>query len=78
MDKASVAWHGLTASLEAVVREWVPGNLSAESKYRDSLVLHLRKCAPGALIEKEYRVIGTTVVRCGNWCWQMLSCVGPA
>src|SRR5260370_14951595 len=51
-------------SLEKViklVKEWQPGILPTELKYRDSLTAFLRKGLSGVRIENEYRHEGTTI-----------------
>jgi len=47
-------------SVLKLVREWKPGALPSELKYRDSLAALLRERLKGAKIEIEYRHSGTT------------------
>lgn len=60
ITKATVAWADLLPSVVRAVEEWQPGTLTSERGYRDSLVEHLRQCAPDARLETEYRDHGTT------------------
>jgi len=60
ISKAQVAWGGLMAALQKVIENWNPARFRSELQFRDSLVDHLRRCAPEARVEKEYRDNGTT------------------
>lgn len=61
LNKANVVWFGLLPKVAQIIRhDWQPGKLSSESDYRDSLVAFLRKSAPDAHVETEYRHAGTT------------------
>ena len=44
-----------------LAKEWQPGELPTELKYRDSLVAFLRDQLKHAQVEKEYRHGGTTI-----------------
>src|SRR5579859_2768330 len=44
-----------------LIKEWQPGILATELKYRDSLTVFLRESLNGAKIENEYRHEGTTI-----------------
>ncbi len=55
------------ASLEKAIEEWKPKTDTTELGYRASLVAHLRKCAPEARVEPEYRHSGTTADICFKW-----------
>lgn len=54
ISKISVAWDGLVENLCRVIKNWSPANFSKETEYRDSLTTHLKDCAPGAQIQKQY------------------------
>jgi len=61
LNKANVAFDGLMPKVAQIIRrDWQPGKLSSELNYRDSLAAFLRKSAPDAHIETEYRHAGTT------------------
>src|SRR5437899_47253 len=47
-------------SVMKLVKEWQPGALATELKYRDSLTTFLRERLGSAKIETEYRSMGTT------------------
>src|SRR6266404_1081585 len=47
-------------SVLKLAKQWQPQALPTESKYRDSLIAHLREQLRDAKIEPEYRHLGTT------------------
>jgi hypothetical protein len=55
ISQSSVAHHGLLHEIEASLKHWNPGDLDNEVKYRDSLIDHLRRAAPDATVEPDYR-----------------------
>lgn len=67
INKVTVAWNGFMTSLGQAIEEWKPKTETTELGYRDSLVAHLRKCAPEARVEPEYRHAGTTADICFKW-----------
>lgn len=61
LTKAGVAFRGIITSLEELLKEWEPGDLPNETKYRDSLFAFLKASIPDdCRIEREYRHAGTT------------------
>lgn len=67
ITKASVAWHGLLASVCHIINAWNPKELQSEREYRDSLASYIRESAPDAHIECEYRHLGTTIDILVQW-----------
>ncbi|HET9284485.1 MAG TPA: hypothetical protein VFR24_21230 [Candidatus Angelobacter sp.] len=47
--------------IRRLIKEWQPGILPTELKYRDSLTTYLREALKGSKIENEYRHEGTTI-----------------
>ncbi len=50
----------MSKSVYDLIKEWQPGELATELKYRDSLAALLREKLGNATIETEYRHSGTT------------------
>jgi hypothetical protein len=57
----------LEPTLRAINKEWNPGGLENERKYRDSLATFLRAKVPDAHVETEYRHCGTTADLFFQW-----------
>jgi hypothetical protein len=67
INNVTITWDGLLANLCRAIDDWNPEQFATERDYRDSLLAHLRSCAPGARIESEYRDSGTTADICVEW-----------
>lgn len=61
LTKASVAMNGFVPRLIELLKEWEPGLLTRELRYRDSLLQYITANVPSdCRVEKEYRHNGTT------------------
>lgn len=62
LTKWAVVWNGIVPAFESRIRQWQPGRLNGELKYRDDLYEKVREILPeGCVVQKEYRHFGTTI-----------------
>jgi len=61
LTKSGVLWHGLLPCLLRALEQWQPQPVGTERQYREALLKYLRRWAPRARVESEYRRGGATV-----------------